>query len=82
MMQKFHGAGDQISLVGSGFISCAPSTTNPYQKGLIVIKFGFGVLVGITISPVARPYIVKKLDDLDLKLRVKAAEARDRANGF
>lgn len=51
---------------------------HPYSKGIIVFKFGSGVLVGIAIAPVARPYISRKLDDLALKLRVMAAEAKDR----
>lgn len=45
-----------------------------------MFKFGLGVLVGITIAPIARPYLGKKLDDLDLKLRVMAAEAKDRGH--
>ena len=45
-----------------------------------MFKFSLGVAVGIIIAPVATPYLMRKLDDLDLKIRVKAAEARDRAN--
>lgn len=45
-----------------------------------MFKFSLGVLVGITIAPVARPYLAKKADDLALKLRVMAAEANDRGH--
>lgn len=42
-----------------------------------MFKFALGVATGVVIAPVARPYVSKKLRDLDLKLRVMAAEARD-----
>lgn len=54
-----------------------PPTYHPYSKGTIVFKFALGVATGVVIAPVARPYVSKKLRDLDLKLRVMAAEARD-----
>lgn len=72
-------------LTGSEPYRNVPPTYQPYSKGSIVFKFGFGVLIGIGISPIARPYLAKKfgrkLDDLELRLRVKAAQARDRAHG-
>lgn len=43
-----------------------------------MFKFIFGTALGIAIAPVARPYIIKKLDEFTTKLEGRVTDVQVR----